>query len=229
MKTKLLNSKKKAVIFDLDGTILDTIGDIAFAVNCALDFYGFPQRTREEVMGFIGNGSLMLIRRALSDENAEKYDDGFVKEVRARFREEYQNHMLDATYPYEGIAELVDELKALGISSAVVTNKDDRSAVPMIEHYFGNRFDLVRGIRADNERKPNPDLTLSVLSELGVTPEESLFVGDGMADLIVSKTCRIDYIPIGYGYTAPERLFAECQKNPVSDVASLRDEILKYL
>jgi len=229
LKTKLHKFKKKAVIFDLDGTILDTIGDIAYAVNSALEFYGFPHRTEEEVKGFIGNGSLMLIRRALSDENAEKFDDSFVKEVRAKFREEYQNHMLDKTYPYEGITELVDELKSMGILSAVVTNKDDGSAVPMIKHYFGNRFDFVRGVRSFNERKPNPDLTLSLLSEWGVTPDQAIFVGDGMADLLVSKACGIDYIPIGYGYTEPKRLFAECQKNPVCDVASLRDEILKYL
>lgn len=221
--------KKKAVVFDLDGTILDTIGDIAAAVNYVLEAYGLPVRTVDEVKSFIGNGSLMLIRRALSDENAERYDDGFVKEVRARFREEYQKHMLDATYAYEGISELVDELNEKGIVSAVVTNKDDRSAVPMIEHYFGKRFALVRGVRADNERKPNPFLTLSVLKDIGVSPEEAIFVGDGMADLKVSENCGMDFIPIGYGYTDPKRLYAECKKVPVNDVASLRDAILKQL
>lgn len=229
LKTKLLKLKKKAVVFDLDGTILDTIGDIASAVNYALDAYGFKPRTKEEVISFIGNGSLMLIRRALGDESAEKYDDNFVKEVRARFREEYQKHMFDETYIYDGVSELVDELKEMGIVSVVVTNKDDRSAVPMIKHYFGDRFAYVRGVRADTERKPNPELTLSVLNELGIKPSEALFIGDGMADLKVSQNCGIDYIPIGYGYTSPERLFAECQKTPVSDVKSLREAIIEYL
>ena len=228
-KTKLLKSKKKAVVFDLDGTILDTIGDIASAVNFALDTYGFEPRTKEEIISFIGNGSLMLIRRALGDENAEKYDDNFVKEVRNRFREEYQKHMFDETYVYDGIIELVDELKEKGIVSAVVTNKDDRSAVPMIEHYFGDKFAIVRGVRADTERKPNPELTLCVLSELGIKPSEALFVGDGMADLKVSQNCGIDYIPIGYGYTSQKRLFDACQKTPVSDVKSLREAIIEYL
>ncbi|MBQ4317206.1 MAG: HAD-IA family hydrolase [Clostridia bacterium] len=225
----MLKYKKKAVVFDLDGTILDTIGDIAAAVNYALDAYGFKPRTKEEIISFIGNGSLMLIRRALGDENGEKYDDNFVKAVRNRFREEYQKHMLDDTYVYEGIIELVDELNEMGIASAVVTNKDDRSAVPMIKHYFGDRFSIVRGVRADIERKPNPELTLSVLNELGVTPSEALFVGDGMADLKVSQNCGIEYIPIGYGYTSPERLFEACQKTPVNDVKSLRETILKCL
>ena len=216
-------------MFDLDGTVLDTIGDIASAVNSALSAYGFAPHTDDEVKSFIGNGSLMLIRRALSDETGTKYNDDFIKEVRNRFREEYQLHMLDKTYAYEGISALLDELAERNVVSVVVTNKDDRSAVPMIEHYFGDRFAVVRGIRADNERKPNPSLTLSVLDSLGVLPENALFVGDGMSDYEVSKNCGIEYIPIGYGYTEPERLYEKCKKIPAPDVAALRDEIFKYL
>lgn len=216
-------------MFDLDGTVLDTIGDLAGAVNYALAAYGLEPRTVDEVKSFIGNGSLMLIRRALSDEDGTKYSDEFVNGVRARFREGYQSHMLDKTYAYEGISELIDELDQKGIVSAVVTNKDDRSAVPMIEHYFGSRFRLVRGVRSDSERKPNPVLTLSVLKELGVTPDEALFVGDGVADFEVAKNCGIDYVPIGYGYTSPERLFEICNKTPAKDVSELRNEVFKYL
>lgn len=228
MKTKLLNSKK-AVVFDLDGTVLDTIGDLAGAVNYALSAYGLETRTVDEVKSFIGNGSLMLIRRALSDENGTKYSDEFVNGVRARFREGYQLNMLDKTYAYDGILELIDELNRKGIATAVVTNKDDRSAVPMIEHYFGSRFALTRGVRADSERKPNPGLTLSVLKELGVTPDEAIFVGDGLADFEVAKNCGIDYIPIGYGYTSPERLYEKCGKIPVKDVLELKKAINELL
>ena len=222
-------TNKKVVIFDLDGTILDTMGDIAAAVNYALAFYGYPERSVKEVQSFIGNGSLMLIRRALSKGSNDEFSDEFLREVRSRFRDEYATHMYDTTYPYEGITELIDELNGKGICCAVITNKDDRSAVPMIKRYFGNRFRLVRGVRADSERKPSPDLTLSVLKELGFTPDEAVFVGDGMADLNVSKNCNIDFIPVGYGYTDPERLYAESKKQPVSDVASLRSELLAYL
>lgn len=217
--------KKKAIIFDLDGTVIDTIGDIAAAVNRALEFYGYPKRTAAEIQSFLGNGSLMLIKRALSN-NA---DDDFCREVRSRFRIEYESDMYTLSRAYEGIAELLDKLNGVGVASAVVTNKDDKCAVPMIKHYFGDRFAQVRGVKGDTDRKPNPEVTLSVLESLGVLPEEALFVGDGMADLEVSKNAGIDFIPVGYGYTDPEKLFAESGKKPVCDVASLEKTIFEYL
>ena len=219
-----MKPNKKIVIFDLDGTIIDTIGDIAAAVNRALDIYGHPHRTVAEVQSFLGNGSLMLMRRSLPNGG----DDDVCREVRSHFRAEYEAHMYDLTVPYQGIAELIDELNGSGVVSAVITNKDDRCAVPMVKHYFGDRFGYIRGVRTDFDRKPNPEVTLAVLAELGFTPEEALFVGDGMADLEVARNANIDFIPVGYGYTAPERLFAQCGKTPVADVEALRRELLKY-
>lgn len=223
MKTKL--HKKKAIIFDLDGTVIDTIGDIAAAVNRALEAFGYPKRTVAEIQSFLGNGSLMLIKRTLATDA----DDDFCREVRARFRAEYESDMYSLSRAYEGIAELLDKLNELGIASAVVTNKDDKCAVPMIKHYFGDRFACVRGVKNDTDRKPNPELTLSVLDSLGCSPEEALFVGDGMADLEVSENAGIDFIPVGYGYTAPSRLFERCGKEPAPDVATLESKILGYL
>lgn len=220
-----MKSHKKAVVFDLDGTIIDTIADIAAAVNRALAFYGYPPRTVTEIQSFLGNGSLVLMRRALPNGGSVE----LCMKIRSRFREEYRSDMFSLTKPYDGIKELFEELSSKGIKTAVITNKDDNCAVPMIEYFFGTAVDICRGIRKDGERKPSPDVTLSVLAELGVTPEETLFVGDGMADLNVSKNCGIDFIPIGYGYTAPERLFAECGTEPVPDVASLCRKIKQYL
>lgn len=221
---KMLSADKKVVIFDLDGTIIDTIADIAAAVNRALDSFGYPSRTVAEIQSYLGNGSLMLMRRALGG-NA---DDELCKAVRVRFRSEYEAHMYDLTSPYDGIKELMAELRSAGAVLAVITNKDDRCAVPMIEHYFGDLVQHVRGVRGDNDRKPNPEVTLSLLEALGVSPDEALLVGDGMADLNVSKNAEIDYIPVGYGYTPADRLFAECGKTPVKDVSSLRDVLMSY-
>ncbi len=218
-----MKPNKKFVIFDLDGTILDTIGDLAAAVNYALSLYNNPPRTVDEVKSFIGNGSLMLIRRALQNGG----DDEFCKEVRTHFRAEYERCMLDQTKPYDGIAEIIDMLNEKGIVSVVLTNKDDKNAVPMIKHYFGDRFALVRGVRADTDRKPNPDLALSILEQFGFTPDEALIVGDGMADMNLAKNANIDFLPIGYGYTDPSRLLEECGIQPVSDVESLRRELQK--
>ncbi len=213
-----MKSNKKIVIFDLDGTILDTICDIAAAVNCALSLYGNPQRSVEEVKSFLGNGSLMLIRRALQNGG----DDEFCKEVRTHFRAEYEKRMLEQTVPYDGIAEIVDRLNEKGIISVVLTNKDDKNAVPMIKHYFGDRFALVRGVRADNERKPSPDVALSIIADFGFTPDEALIVGDGMADMQLAKNANIDFLPVGYGYTAPSRLYNECGIAPVLSAEALK-------
>lgn len=218
-----MKSDKKIVIFDLDGTILDTIADLAAAVNYALSLYNNPQRTVDEVKSFIGNGSLMLIRRALQNGG----DDEFCKEVRTHFRAEYERRMLDKTAPYEGIPEIIDMLNEKGIVSVVLTNKDDKNAVPMIKHYFGNRFALVRGVRADGERKPDPTVALSLIEQFGFTPDEALIVGDGMADMRLAQNAKIDFIPIGYGYTDPSRLLDGCGIQPVSDVVSLRRELQK--
>ena len=220
-----MKQSKKIIIFDLDGTILDTIADITTAVNRALESFGYPKRKVDEVKSFLGNGSLTLIRRCLPNGG----DDDHCREIRTRFREEYQKCMLEKTIPYNGISDLIDELNEKGIISVVLTNKDDKSAVPMIEHYFGNRFAFVRGVKTDFDRKPNPEVALSIISNFGFTPESALIIGDGMADLNVAKNAGIDFLPIGYGYTPTDRLFSECQKTPVSDVFSLRCELLKYL
>lgn len=218
-----MKSNKKIIIFDLDGTILDTIGDITTAVNYALDVYGDPPRSVDEVKSFLGNGSLVLMRRSLKNGG----DDELCKEVRTHFRAEYERCMLDKTKAYDGIAELVDWLNERGVVSVVLTNKDDKNAVPMIKHYFGDRFAFVRGVRTDTDRKPNPEVALSILEKFGFSPDEALVIGDGMADLNLAKNAGIDFLPIGYGYTDPSRLLEECGILPVADVESLRRELQK--
>lgn len=218
-----MRPNKKAVIFDLDGTVLDTIADIAAAVNRALASFGFPERSVGEVESFLGNGSLMLIRRATGVFD----NDEQVLSVRSRFRREYEKGMCDLTKPYEGMTELLAELSQRGVKTAVVTNKDHRNAVPMIKHYFGDTVHICKGVIADGERKPNPENTLSVLGSFGVTVEEAVFVGDGMADLQVSKACEMDFIPVSYGYTSAEKLKSESGREAVASVAELRAELLE--
>ena len=211
-------------MFDLDGTVLDTIADIAAAVNRALAAFGYPERSVAEVQSFLGNGSLMLIKRALPADTADEH----CIEIRARFRKEYEADMYSNTKPYEGIPQMLAELASHGAKIAVVTNKDHRNAVPMIKHYFGDSVQSVIGVSGDSDRKPNPENTFKVLAQLGVTAEEALFVGDGMADLRVSENSGIDFVPVGYGYTSPEILLAQSGKRVMEDVSSLRRELLGY-
>ncbi len=215
---------KKAVVFDLDGTILDTLGDIAAAVNRMLIKKGCPTHTVDEVKSYIGNGSFMLIKRSLpvgaSDEE--------IFAAREIFRKEYESDLFSNTKVFHGISEIFSSLNSKGIKVIVITNKDDKSAQKMIDFYFGKKVDFCRGIKADNERKPNPELTLSALGFFGIKPEEALLVGDGIADAEVAKNCGVDYIPIGYGYTENERLFDVCGRQPLMSVSELENELLKY-
>ena len=215
---------KKAAVFDLDGTILDTLGDIAAAVNRMLSKKGCPQHTVEEIKSFIGNGSFMLIKRALPNG----FSDEEIFASREVFRKEYESDLFSNTNEFRGISEIFEELNSKGIKVIVITNKDDVSAQKMIEFYFGKRVDFCRGVRADNDRKPNPELTLSALDFYGIKPEDALFVGDGIADAEVAKKAGIDYIPIGYGYVEKERLFAVCGKEPLMTVSELKTELSKY-
>ncbi len=217
-------ANKKAVIFDLDGTVIDTIEDIASALNRALTFFGYNQRSVEEVTSFLGNGSLMLMRRALDVWD----NDELCFKVRERFRQEYDEGMFNLTVPYEGIKELLSDLKEMGIHTAVVTNKDDKNAVPMIKHFFGDLIEITRGVRGDTDRKPNPDTTLWVLENFGVTPQQALFVGDGVADYEVSKNANIQFIPVSYGYSSRDKLYSLCGIEPVASVEELKKELLAY-
>ena len=215
---------KKAVVFDLDGTILDTLGDIAAAVNRMLVKNSCPQHTVEEVKSYIGNGSFMLIKRALP----KGFSDEDIFTLREVFRKEYESDLFSNTKEFRGISEIFEELNSKGLKVIVITNKDDRSAQKMIDFYFGEKVDFCRGVRSDNDRKPNPELTLSALDFYGIKPEEALFVGDGIADAEVAKKAGIDYIPVGYGYVEKERLFAVCGKEPLMTVAELKIELFKY-
>ncbi len=219
-----MKPNKKAVVFDLDGTVLDTIADIAAAVNRALVAFGFSERTVKEVQGFLGNGSLMLIKRATGVFDNED----LCLKVRARFREEYEKDMCNLTKPYDGMCGLLSWLCEKGIKVAVVTNKDHRCAEPMIKHYFGDTVHICKGVGKDNERKPNPENTLWALEQLGVAPVDAIFVGDGMADLQVSQNAGIDFVPVGYGYTSPEKLFSECGINPAMDIPALTKVLSEY-
>lgn len=218
-------TNKKLIIFDLDGTILDTIADIAAAVNRALVAFGYPTHSVADIQSFLGNGSLMLMKRSLGGDA----DESLCKKVRERFRAEYDSGMYDLTKPYEGMIELLSEIKSRGAVLAVVSNKDDKNVVSMVEHYFGDLFTVCRGVRGDNDRKPNPENTLDVIKSLGFVPNEAVFVGDGMPDLEVTKNANVDFIPVGYGYTSAEKLLKACGICPATDVSELRERLLSCL
>ena len=194
--------KYKYVIFDLDGTILDTLDDLADAANAALASQGYPQRTRDEVRMFVGNGIRKLIERATPDGVTEEE----IVRTHEAFTAYYSAHCKDKTKPYDGIPELVAALKDKGIRSAVVSNKADYAVKKLCEEYFGDLFEISIGEREGIRKKPAPDTVFEVMRVLGAAPEETVYIGDSDVDVLTAKNSGIDCIGVSYGFRGREFL-----------------------
>ena len=186
----------KAVVFDLDGTLLYTLEDLYLATNHGLAANGLPPRTRDEVRSFVGNGYRRLARLA----SPEGTPDEVQEQVLASFNEHYHAHSQDNTAPYEGIEELVDHLLAAGVRCAVVSNKGDVAVQDLMEHYFPGAFEAVAGEREGVRRKPAPDTVHAVMRKLGVSADEIVYVGDSEVDVLTAANVPCACICVTWGY-----------------------------
>ena len=186
----------KAVIFDMDGTILDTLDDLAGSVNHALECYGFPLRSREEIRSFLGNGMTQLIRLSVP-ENTSPDQEKSVLEEHKRY---YPLHSAEKTKAYEGIPELLGILKSAGIKTAVVSNKRDENVKALVNKYFPGLFDVSVGSRDGIPRKPAKDLVDIALQELGIVKEDSIYIGDSDVDVATAKNSGLDMITVLWGF-----------------------------
>ncbi len=187
----------EAIVFDLDGTLLDTLDDLRDAVNVALQKYGLPLRNKEEVRSFIGNGIYKLIERATGKVSEEVFNGVF-----AEFKRYYGEHCEDKTREYEGITSVLQELKNRGIKTAVVSNKADFAVKKLAKKYFdGLLFEAVGeneegGIR----KKPAPDSLLAVMERLGVRKDKTLYVGDSEVDIQTAANAGVDCLSVTWGF-----------------------------
>ena len=194
----------RAVIFDLDGTLLDTLDDLGAAVNYALQTCGYPPRTRDEVRAFIGNGVIRLMQRAMPQGVSQaEFDRCF-----ASFRERYLSHMNDQTRVFDGILPLLCNLKAHGIKTAVVSNKLQPGVAGLCSAYFGDSIDCAVGVTAENERKPAPVNVLRVMETLDVSAEETLCLGDSEVDVQTAQNAGLRCVGATWGYRDRETLLA---------------------
>ena len=187
----------EAVIFDLDGTLLDTLDDLWDSVNAALEKYGLPLRTREEVRWFVGNGIAKLIERATGEVEKEVYEG-----VLAEFKRHYAEHCEDKTKPYEGSMPLLSLLKEKGIKTAVVSNKADFALKKLAQSYFDG---LLLEAVGENEaagirKKPAPDSVLAVMQSMGVGTRSTVYIGDSEVDLQTAKNAGVDCIAVTWGF-----------------------------
>lgn len=188
--------KYKMLIFDMDGTILDTLEDLKNATNYVLREYGMPERSLEEVRMFVGNGIRNLLKQAVvSGTSEEKLDAIF-----ATFREYYKDHCADSTCPYEGITTIIEEARKQGYLTAVVSNKADFAVQELCEKYFPGLFDCAVGEKSGVRRKPYPDSVLWVLEQYDLKPEDAVYIGDSDVDLQTSKNADMDVIMVGWGF-----------------------------
>lgn len=183
-------------IFDLDGTLLNTLDDLATATNAALAHHGLPGRTTDEVRRFVGNGIHNLIRRAVPQGS----DASLIDAVEKTFNDYYAAHSLVLTRPYPGIPELLEELTSQGIDLCVVSNKGDYAVGPLVRHFFGDVFQVAVGEREGIRRKPAPDTVLACIDRLRVDPKEVVYVGDSEVDVATANNAAIDNIICTWGF-----------------------------
>ncbi|MBQ8094678.1 MAG: HAD family hydrolase [Clostridia bacterium] len=188
--------KVKAVIWDLDGTLLDTLDDLTDSLNAALRENGLPEHTRDRVRQMVGNGTRQLIIRAIPDgiENPafQKVTDAFLRE--------YAMHNQDKTKPYQGIPEALQALAAHGIRHAVVSNKIDFAVRSLCRDYFGTQISASIGDDPSRARKPAPDSVFAALEALGVSLSEAVYVGDSNVDIETAGNAGIPGIGVLWGF-----------------------------
>ena len=213
--------KYKLIIFDLDGTILDTLDDLTDAVNYSLKENQLPLRTKDEVRSFVGNGIRKLIERSVPQDTSVVLTD----KAFSCFKEYYSIHNCDKTCPYEGITKLLESLRADGIITAVVSNKADNAVKKLIDRYFCSKFDFYIGERDGIPRKPAPDSLLEIINNTGADFSETLYIGDSEVDYETSANTGIDCILVDWGFRSREFLEKSGAKSIVSTISSLKAEI----
>ena len=192
----------KAVIFDLDGTLFDSIVDIKDCMNRVLATFGLAPHTEEEYKKFVGNGIYNLAKRSVGEEKDEKTVD----EVYRKFLEEYSEHYMDKTRPYDGIFELVVNLKKKGIKLAVLSNKKQIYSENLCNKFFPDLFNIVIGDRDGMQRKPSREPVMHILNYLDIAEENAFIIGDSNVDIITAKNSGISSIGCAWGFRGEEEL-----------------------
>lgn len=214
--------KYKLAIFDMDGTILDTLVDLANTMNYALNKAGLPERSLEEIRSYLGNGMLELIRMSAP----EGADEKTLATLKESFVEHYKAHCGENTRPYAGVVELIEELRAEGMLTAVVSNKPDFGVQLLVKEHFPTSFDAAVGERVGIAKKPAPDSVNEVLRELGVAREEAVYIGDSEVDVATARNAGIAGIAVTWGFRDEDYLLELKPKVLVHDMQELKKALL---
>lgn len=210
----------KAVIWDLDGTLLNTLDDLAASTNAALAQNGLPARTTDEVRQFVGNGVHKLIERAVPEGGAEHPK---FKQVLDSFVSHYGAHSRDNTRPYDGIMELLDEWIGQGVMQAIVSNKIDFAVKSLSRDYFGSRMQSAVGDDPSRRKKPAPDSVWEAMRQMGVSQEECVYVGDSDVDVVTARNAGIPCVAVTWGFRGEDCLLQAGAEHIAHTPAQLKD------
>ncbi|MBO7452960.1 MAG: HAD family hydrolase [Clostridiales bacterium] len=209
------------VIFDLDGTILDTLGELTIAFNHALSLSGLDPIDKNTMRSRVGNGARVLVRRSI--EGVENADED---KILSDYRDYYNSHCTENTLPYPGIPELFALLKKNNVKIAVVSNKSDAACRKLCEDKFPGLIDVVKGHREDSKHKPDPQLINEVLEELDIDRKKAVIVGDSDVDVLTGVNSGIDNIVVTWGYKSKDVLIENGAKVLVDSCDELIDHLI---
>ena len=213
--------KYDAVLFDLDGTVLDTVEDIADSLNRALENHGFARISTAQAESFLGNGTRRLVELALPESCPESVKEDVIEEYRGL----YDRFCHEKTRPYRGMVELIKALKAAGVKTAIVSNKPDSMVQTLATVYYPGVPDVVLGEREGLVRKPAPDMVQFALKAIGAEAGRSIYVGDTEVDILTARNAGLGCISVPWGFRSREQL----EKAGADPIADTVEELARYL
>jgi len=214
---------KKLLIFDLDGTLVDTLVDLKNAVNHALLLKNYPERSLEQIRKAIGNGVAKLVARSIPNG----VDNPDYPETFAEFRKYYSIHATDFTKPYPGVLNQLINLKKQGYLIAVATNKLTDIARPLLDGFYPYIFDFIQGDEPGMDRKPAPMMVETLCKRFNVDKKDAFYIGDTNVDMETAENSGVDFVLVTYGYRTKEELDIQCPGRPTIDHIEELDEYLK--
>ena len=218
--------KYKGIIFDLDGTLLNTIEDLTDSVNDVMEIYHFPKHDTKACKMMVGNGFRKLITRALPIEKQK--DEQFIDEVQAEFAKAYHKRYLNKTVPYDGILEMIKELECNGVQTAVNSNKRSDYTEALVKKFFADiPMVAVYGERESEgiPKKPDPSAALEIANKMELTPDEILYIGDSKTDMKTGQNAGMDTIGVAWGFRGPEEL----KEHQATYIVEKPQDILRFV
>lgn len=212
----------RAVLFDMDGTVLNTLGDLAAAMNYSLRHFNMPEREEQELKTFLGKGPAHFVRCSVAEGSSPEV----CRQVQDFYEEYYDSHCQIKTAPYPGILELMARLKGRGVKLAVISNKQEPAVKLLAQRHFPGLLELAVGTGPSIPCKPDPSAVLSAMERMGVSAKESLYVGDMDVDLNTAKNAGIDCVGVAWGFMGREKLLSLGAARVADSAEELGDIIL---